>query len=209
MAAGVSGAASPLALAGASRGATNRVVGIAASTGGPPALATVLSGLAGLRAPVLVVQHLHDDFVDGLVEWMARTSGLPVKLAVHGEPIRAGIVYIGPGGRHLTIGAGRRIELSSDPVTIHRPSADELFRSMAAQVGASGVGVILTGMGADGEAGLSEMHRRGATTIGQDEATCAVYGMPRAAARAGALTTVAPLGDIAGEIVRSCVGVMA
>lgn len=195
--------------AAAARGSASRVVGIAASTGGPPALATVLSGLAGLRSPVLVVQHLHDDFVEGLVEWMARTSALPVKLAVDGEPILPATVYIGPGGRHLKVGPGRRIELSAAPDTIHRPSADELFRSMAAQVGSVGVGVILTGMGSDGEAGLLDMYRRGATTIGQDAATCAVYGMPRAAARAGALTTVAPLGEIAGEIIRSCVGVMA
>lgn len=185
-------------------GGAGTVVAIAASTGGPPALAEVLGGLAGLRSPVILVQHLHEDFVTGLVEWMARTSGLPVKLAVDGEPILPGTVYIGPGGQHVRVAAGRRIQLRSEPESIHRPSADELFRSMAEHVGSAGVGVILTGMGSDGADGLLDMHRRGATTIGQDEASCAVYGMPRAAARLGALTTVVPLREIAGEIVRAC-----
>lgn len=179
------------------------IVAIAASTGGPPALATVLSGLTGLRAPILVVQHLHPDFVQGLVDWMARVSPLNVVIAQHGDVVRGGVVYVGPGGMHLRIGPGSRIELSEKPLTIHRPSADELFTSIAKVVGQHAIGVVLTGMGEDGATGLTSMHNRGAHTIGQDEATSAVYGMPRAAKRRGALDQVLPLGDIAGAITRA------
>ena len=163
------------------------VVALAASTGGPSALATVLAGLHGLRAPVLVVQHLHPDFTAGLIEWMSRASALPVKAATHGEPARPGHVYLAPGELHLRLGGGGRLELVPTPITVHRPSADQLFESVAARAGRAGVGVLLTGMGEDGARGLLEMHRAGARTFGQDEASCAVYGMPRAALRLGAV----------------------
>ena len=130
------------------------VVALAASTGGPPALAEVLSGLGGLDAPVLVVQHIHHNFVPGLVAWMARACPLPVRLARHGEPALPGRVYIAGGGLHLRLDARRRLTLSSLPVTIHRPSADELLRSVAEHAGAAGIGVVLTGMGDDGARGL-------------------------------------------------------
>lgn len=187
---------------GASR-STGAVVAIAASTGGPPALATVLGGLRGLRSPVLVVQHMHADFVQSLVDWMARVAALPVVMARHGEPLRPGVIHIGPGGSHLRVGAGGRVELVDRPATIHRPSADQLFESIAANVGAQAIGVVLTGMGDDGAVGLSAMHRRGAHTIVQDEETCAVYGMPRAAKRLGAADLQLPLPAIAAAIMRA------
>ena len=187
---------------GPSSGAAS-VVAIAASTGGPPALATVLAGLAGLDAAVLLVQHLHADFVPGLVDWMTRVSPLPVSTAVHGQIVRSGHVYIAPGGTHLRLGAGLRIELSATPLTIHRPSADELFSSVASQCGSSAIGVLLTGMGDDGAVGLAEMRRRGARTIAQDEATCAVFGMPRAAHRLGAVEQLVALPAIADAIMRA------
>jgi two-component system chemotaxis response regulator CheB len=180
------------------------VVAVAASTGGPPALATVLAGLAGLDASVLIVQHLHPDFVDGLVAWMARVSPLPVVLATHGQALRRGCVHIAPGGHHLRLGSGMRLELSEHPATIHRPSANELFSSVARYAGAQAVGVLLTGMGDDGATGLVEMHRSGAHTIAQDEATCAVYGMPRAAERLGAVDRLLPLPSI-GDAIRRAV----
>src|SRR5205823_9251954 len=130
-------------------GRPGRIVAIAASTGGPPALATVLSGLAGLAAPVLVVQHMHPDFVDGLVVWMERTSALPVQLASDGVALRAGVVSIGPGDTHLKVDGNLRIVLNPEPATRHRPSADELFGSVAASCGPVGIGVVLTGMGDD------------------------------------------------------------
>ncbi len=185
------------------RRGSDRVVAIAASTGGPTALVEVLSGLAAVDAPVLVVQHLHPEFVEGLVSWLARTTPLPVRLAADGDVLIPGTVFIGPGGTHLTLGPGRRIRLDPSPDTIHRPSADVLFSSVAEQVGSAAVGVILTGMGADGAAGILKIRQAGGATIGQDEASCAVFGMPRAAARLDALDALLPLGEIAGAIVRA------
>jgi two-component system, chemotaxis family, protein-glutamate methylesterase/glutaminase len=179
------------------------VVAIAASTGGPPALATVLEGLANIDAPVLIVQHIHPDFVSGLVDWMARVSPLQVVVARHGEALRRGCVYIAPGGTHMHVGRDWKIELVHTPATVHRPSADELFESIALRAGDKGVGVLLTGMGEDGAVGLAAMHRSGARTIAQDEATCAVYGMPRAAQRLGAVDQQLPLPAIAAAILRA------
>ena len=163
------------------------VVAIAASTGGPAALATILADLTGLPAPVLVVQHLHADFVDSFATWMNRVSALPVVVAKHKEDALAGRVYIGPGDMHLRLGAGSRIELSPTPESIHRPSADQLFRSVADHAGPDGVGVILTGIGDDGARGLLAIAQRGGHTFAQDESSCAVFGMPRAAGEVGAV----------------------
>lgn len=189
----------------AARAATGQhaVVALAASTGGPTALATVLAGLGGLAAPVLVVQHLHPDFTSGLVDWMARASALPVEIAASGQIARPGHVYLAPGGVHLRLAAGLRLELATTPVTIHQPSADVLFRSVAEQAGAAAVGVILTGMGDDGARGLLEIHRQHGTTFGQDEDSCAVFGMPQAARAIGALTSLVPLSQIAATILRA------
>jgi two-component system, chemotaxis family, protein-glutamate methylesterase/glutaminase len=182
------------------------VVAIAASTGGPAALATVLQGLAKLTVPVLIVQHIHPDFVQGLIDWMARVSPLPVVMAAHGQPLRGGCVHIGPGGRHLRVGREGRIELADGPESVHCPSADQLFESLALRAGANGVGVLLTGMGDDGAAGMAALHRAGAHTIAQDQATSAVYGMPRAAARLGVVEQQLPLPAIAEAIVRAVRG---
>lgn len=179
------------------------VVGIAASTGGPAALAHVVAGLDGIPAPVLIVQHMHVDFVDGLVSWMARIAAGPVRVAVHGSHLEAGVIYIGPGDVHLRVGPGRRIVLDPRPLTTHRPSADQLFQSMAKHLGPDGIGAVLTGMGTDGAAGLLAMRQRGAFTVCQDEATSAVFGMPKAAEAAGAAALVLPLDSIAGALLRA------
>jgi two-component system, chemotaxis family, protein-glutamate methylesterase/glutaminase len=176
------------------------VVAIAASTGGPNALAVLLAGLGGLRAPVLVVQHLHPDFITGLVDWMSRVCPLPVETARHRQSTRPGRVYFAPGEQHLHYCANGRLELAAAPATVHRPSADELFRTVAAGAGPAGIGVLLTGMGEDGAGGLLAMHQRGAATLAQDEASSAVFGMPRAANRLGAVTTLLPLDKLAGAI---------
>jgi two-component system chemotaxis response regulator CheB len=160
----------------------------------------VLSGLAGLSAPVLVVQHIHPDFVGGLVRWMARVSALPVQLAQHGARLQPGVVYIGPGGTHLKVGAADQIELDTSPKSVHRPSVDVLFSSVARRAEGPKVGVLLTGMGQDGAAGLLELRQNKGVTIAQDEATCAVFGMPQAAQRLGAASRVLPLGDIAAAV---------
>jgi two-component system chemotaxis response regulator CheB len=185
------------------------IVAIAASTGGPSALAGILAELGGLPAPVLIVQHLHPDFTDGLLEWMSRVSALPVEVAEHRQPPRPGRVYLAPGGVHLRLGPLRHLELCSKPPSIHRPSADVLFSSMAENCGAGGVGVMLTGMGDDGARGLLELRRRGGQTLGQDEQTCAVFGMPRAAQRIGAVEELLPLSKLAAaihEAVRARIG---
>ena len=179
------------------------VVAIAASTGGPNALATILSGLAGLQAPVLVVQHLHADFVAGLVEWMSRVSALPVEIARPHQVTRSGMIYLAPGGTHLRLGANRRLELHESPVSVHRPSADELFKSVADNAHSAGIGVLLTGMGDDGAQGLLAIRRQGGVTLAQDEASSAVFGMPKAAERLGAVTKMLPLDKLAAGIHRA------
>jgi two-component system chemotaxis response regulator CheB len=181
------------------------VVALAASTGGPSALATVLAGLRGLLAPVLVVQHLHADFTHGMIDWMSRASALPVSMAAHGELAEPGRVYLAPGDSHLRLGLNRRLELASAPVSVHRPSADQLFESVAERAGRAGVGVLLTGMGEDGARGLLEMHRQGGHTFAQDEASSAVFGMPRAAQRLGAVADgdLLPLDRLAAAVLRA------
>ena len=179
------------------------VVAIAASTGGPSALATVLSGLAGLQAPVLVVQHLHADFVAGLVQWMVRVSALPVEIARADRVTVPGRIYIAPGGTHLRLGTNRRLELAERPVTVHRPSANELFTSVADNAGSAGIGVLLTGMGDDGAEGLLAIRRHGGVTLAQDEASSAVFGMPQAADRLGAVIEMLPLARMATAIQRA------
>ena len=173
------------------------VVAIAASTGGPSVLATVLAGISGTAAPVLVVQHLHADFTLGLVSWMSRVSALPVVVAEHGQPASGGSVYVAPGGTHLRLDADFRLELGTAPDSIHRPSADELFWSVAKHAGSDAIGVLLTGMGDDGARGLLAIQQAGGRTVAQDEATCAVYGMPAAARRLGAVTDMLPPAEIA------------
>jgi two-component system, chemotaxis family, protein-glutamate methylesterase/glutaminase len=188
-------------------GACSPVVGLAASTGGPSALATVLSGLGGLQAPVLVVQHLHPDFTGGLVDWMARVSALPVEIARSGQLAVPGRAYLAPGLHHLRLGAGGRLELTDTPASLHRPSADELFGSLAERAGAAGTGVLLTGMGEDGARGLLKLHRAGGSTFAQDEASSAVFGMPQAAHRMGAVTELLPLEKMAAAVHRAVAGV--
>lgn len=186
---------------------SEQVVGIAASTGGPAALAAVLSGLDRLGAPVLVIQHLHPGFMDGFVQWMDRASAVPVRLAQSGDHLEQGTVTIGPGETHLRLGPDRQILLDPEPVTTHRPSADVLFSSIAEHAGADGIGVVLTGMGNDGAAGLLAVRQAGGVTIAQDEASCAVFGMPQAAERLGAVDEMLPLQEIADAILRAERGV--
>jgi two-component system chemotaxis response regulator CheB len=171
------------------------VVAIAASAGGPAALAELLPALDGLEAPVLVVQHLHPDFASGFVSWMKRVSALPLEEAVDGVRVCPGAVYLAPTGRHLKLSERRRIVLDDEPELLHRPSADELFKSVA-RFGGAGVGVVLTGMGSDGTEGMLAMRDEGAATIAQDQETSAVYGMPSAALHAGAAQVSAPLGEL-------------
>jgi two-component system chemotaxis response regulator CheB len=184
-----------------------RIVGIAASTGGPPAVAAVLKGLTDLSAAVLVVQHIHADFMQEFCEWMDRECPLPVDMAVDGAPLEAGHVYLAPANKHLKLGLTRQMILDPNPVTLHRPSADILFDSIAQHAGRDAVGVLLTGMGADGAEGLLAIRKAGGRTIAQDEASSAVYGMPRVADRMGAAEQVLPLDQIAIAILSAALPV--
>jgi two-component system chemotaxis response regulator CheB len=179
-----------------------QVLALAASTGGPAAVQTVLSGLgAQFPLPVLLVQHIARDFTPALQDWLRRTTPLPVRIAVHGERLAPGHVYLPPDGFHLLAGGRGLIALRlARPDDRYCPSADLLFQSVARVYGAGAMGVILTGMGDDGARGLRELRDRGAVTIAQDEASCVVYGMPRSAVETGAVAHVAALDQIAQHI---------
>ena len=183
-----------------SRDGAGAVVAIAASTGGPAALATLLTGMAGTRARILLVQHIHEAFVDGFARWLSEASGLEAVVARDRDEALPGRVHVAPGDCHLRLRADRRLEVGPDPVTLHRPSADELFRSVARHGGHGTIGVLLTGMGDDGAAGLLAMREAGARTFAQDEASSAVYGMPRAASRLGAAESILPLDELAQAV---------
>jgi two-component system chemotaxis response regulator CheB len=181
-----------------------RVIAIGASTGGTEAIKDVLSALPEEMPPIVMVQHMPETFTPSFARRLDSLSKLTVIEAQGGERLHAGRAYLAPGHSHMRVkksGTGFVLELSrEEPVNRHRPSVDVLFRSMAEQVRQNGLGVILTGMGKDGAQGMLAMHSAGAWNIGQDQASCVVYGMPREAAEIGALDEVASLGDIAGGI---------
>jgi two-component system, chemotaxis family, protein-glutamate methylesterase/glutaminase len=180
------------------------ILGIAASTGGPPALARVIGGLPkDFPLPILLVQHMGPAFMDGFAAWLDSVVALPVAIARDGERAEGGRVYVAPGDRHLELGTNRVLRVvESAPVSGQRPAATVLFRSMARQAGAAGIGVLLTGMGEDGALGLADMHAAGAQTVAEHESTAVVYGMPAAAVRLGAARAVLPLDRVAGHVLR-------
>jgi two-component system chemotaxis response regulator CheB len=180
--------------------AAPRVVAIGASTGGTEALRTLLGALPADMCGIAVVQHMPSPFTRQFAEHLNEVSALQVREAVHGDELRSGTALVAPGDRHMTLrSSGTRlvVELHDGPlVSRHRPSVDVLFRSVAESARSSAVGVILTGMGADGATGLLEMRKAGATTIAQDENSCVVFGMPREAIARGAAEAVLPLDAI-------------
>jgi two-component system, chemotaxis family, protein-glutamate methylesterase/glutaminase len=179
-----------------------RAVVIGASTGGPPALATLLCDLPpDLDVPILVVQHMADGFVESLATWLDGLSPLPVVLAEHGRRLRPGVVHVAPAGQNTLLRPGLRIELRNPPAgQFHVPGVDAAFTSAAAVCGSHAIGVLLTGMGRDGAAGLRVLRDAGALTIGQDEPSCVVYGMPAAAQALGAVEDELPLAEIGPAI---------
>jgi two-component system chemotaxis response regulator CheB len=188
------------------RPGTVALVAIGASTGGPQALATVLGGLPADFAPaVLVVQHMADGFIPGLVSWLDQLCPLPVVMGQTGRRLQPGVVTVAPSGLNLLVRDHLRVVCEPAPARqFHVPGIDASFESIAESVGAEAVGVVLTGMGRDGAVGLKAMRERGAVTVGQDEATSAVYGMPAAAWTAGAVEHQLPLADIAPLLVSLC-----
>jgi two-component system chemotaxis response regulator CheB len=174
------------------------VVVLAASTGGPSALASVLASLPhDLEAAVLAVQHIAPGFDQSFVDWIARECVLEVCLATAGAPLTRGRVWVAPSDRHLVVDPDRRLVLQDrPPVDFQRPSANLLFSSAAAVFGSSTIGVVLSGMGADGTRGMGDIRRAGGYAIAQDEATSTVFGMPKAAIDAGVVHRVLPLHQI-------------
>ncbi|MGQ0844754.1 MAG: chemotaxis protein CheB [Sporichthyaceae bacterium] len=195
----VSAQATPTPARSAASSGSHAVVAVGASTGGPPALSVLLDALGQIAASVLIVQHIEAGFVARLAEQLAAAAHMPVTVA-EAEILAPGHVYLAPAGSHLRLGAGGRLELSPTPQTLHTPSIDELFRSLAPRADLRRIGVLLTGMGRDGAQGLAAMRASGARTIAQDEESSAVYGMPRAAAELNAAERVLPLSSIAAAI---------
>jgi two-component system chemotaxis response regulator CheB len=180
-----------------------RIIAIGASTGGPPALATILSELpADLHAAVVIVQHMAEGFVEGLARWLDGICALPVVVAVPGERIQPGQVYLAPANQNLLVRPGYRIALEEPHDNqFHVPGVDVTFRTIAALSGPNAVGVLLTGMGRDGAAGLKAMRDCGAFTIGQDESTSVVWGMPAAAQQLDAVDLELPLPQVAAAVI--------
>ncbi|MFO0725351.1 MAG: chemotaxis response regulator protein-glutamate methylesterase [Myxococcota bacterium] len=184
---------------------THHVVAIGASTGGTVAVERVLKALPPDSPPILVTQHMPAGFTSSFAQRLSRCCRIKVREAKDGEVIAPGVALVAPGSHHLLIrasGAQLYVSLSDGPpVNRHRPSVDVLFKSVAATCGASAVAVILTGMGADGARGLLDLKNAGAHTIAQDEASCVVFGMPRAAIELGAVNDVLSIDEIPGRIV--------
>lgn len=180
------------------------LVAMAASTGGPPALAKVLGALpTDFPVPILVVQHMGAAFMEGFASWLDGLVAMPVGLAHDQEVALPGHIYVAPGNAHLTVTPGNLMRLSYEqPLSSQRPSATILFQSVARSAGPRGLGVLLTGMGDDGALGMLEMRQAGAFTIAESEQTCVVYGMPAAAVRLGGVRAILPLDAIAARLMR-------
>jgi two-component system chemotaxis response regulator CheB len=185
---------------------------IGVSTGGPNALAALLPALPGrLGVPVLIVQHMPPVFTQSLAENLDGKCALRVCEAADGMSAEANTVYIAPGGRQMRLAPGAEgrkiIQITDDPPENNcRPAVDYLFRSVANHYSGRAMGVILTGMGSDGTLGLRLLKRQGCFVIAQDEASCVVYGMPKAAVDAGVVDAVLPLEAIAGRIAAAVQG---
>ncbi len=184
------------------------IVVIGISTGGPAALGEMLPMLpVNLKVPVVIVQHIPEGFSESLVESLNRKCSLPVKVGREGEEIVPGTIYIAPGGCQMKVVSGaiessKSLQLTNDPAENNcRPSVDYLMRSVAHLYQDRALGVIMTGMGADGVLGLQLMKRHGVDVIAQDEASCVVFGMPAEAIKAGVVDFVVPLRKIAADIV--------
>ncbi|GBR09227.1 protein-glutamate methylesterase/protein-glutamine glutaminase [Acetobacter oeni] len=182
------------------------IIAIGASTGGVEALGEILPSLPETIAPVVITQHMPALFTTSLAARLNRLCRIEVTEARDGIILQPGHAYIAPGGQHhlhVRQVAGRLMASldAGEPISGHRPSVDELFSSVARAAGRRAVGVILTGMGRDGAAGLLAMREAGGRTIGQSEGTCVVYGMPRAAVELGAVEKTLSLGNIANALI--------
>lgn len=180
-----------------------RLIAIGASAGGPAALAILLAGLPkDFPAAIVIVQHVDERFAAGMADWLNRDSPLSVRVAQEGDRLIAGTVLLAGTNDHLTLRAEDRIGYTPEPRDYaYRPSIDVFFDSVNAQWSGEAVGVLLTGMGRDGAKGLKALRSKGHYTIAQDQATSAVYGMPKAAAALGAAVDILPIERIAPRLI--------
>jgi two-component system, chemotaxis family, protein-glutamate methylesterase/glutaminase len=180
---------------------TNKIIAIGASTGGTEALKAVLTRLPATTPGILIVQHMPAKFTTSFAQRLDDLCEMSVKEAEDGDTVSTGLALIAPGNYHMLLkrsGARYYVAVKQGPLVHHqRPSADVLFQSVADYAGANALGIILTGMGADGAEGLLKMKTAGAKTIAQDEKSCVVFGMPKEAIKLGAVDKVVPLDDIA------------
>ena len=180
---------------------TNKIIAIGASTGGTEAIKTVLTGMPPNSPGIVIVQHMPANFTTAFAERLDSLCQITVKEAADGDSVLNGQALIAPGNFHMLLkrsGARYYVQVKNGPMVHHqRPAADVLFRSVANYAGANAIGIILTGMGADGAAGLLEMKEAGARTIAQDEQSCVVFGMPKEAIKLGAAEKVVSLGYVA------------
>lgn len=186
----------------------DKIIAVGASTGGVEALMTLLQCFPANCPPTVIVQHMPAAFTASFAARLDTHCAPKVVEARNDTRLERGHVYIAPGGlHHMMVRGSKRLHCSlieASPVSGHRPSVDVLFRSVAQTAGARSVGVILTGMGRDGAEGLLEMRHAGARTVGQSEASCIVYGMPRVADEIGAVEEVLPIDRIAGKVLELC-----
>jgi two-component system chemotaxis response regulator CheB len=193
-----------LPMLGSRMSSTEKLIIVGSSTGGTEALKEFLVPMPADAPAILVAQHMPEAFTKSFAERLNSLSKMTVSEGAHGDRVLPGHVYIAPGHSHMLVkrsGSNYVIELNqSAPVNHHRPSVEVLFRSAAQCVGANAIGVMLTGMGKDGAVGMLEMRQAGAYNFAQDEASCVVYGMPRAAVEIGATHESAPIGEMAGRV---------
>jgi len=203
-----SGSAGQRIAAGGSWRSSEKIIAVGASTGGVEALRELICALPADAPAVVITQHMPERFTASFATRLNGIAAMTVAEAQDGTRILPGHVYIAPGNQHLEVGrsgANYVCKLNDGPlVSGHRPSVDVLFHSVAKAAGANAIGVILTGMGRDGVEGMLAMRTAGAVTIGEDESTCIVYGMPKAAKLAGAVQTELPLHKIAAEVLKRC-----
>ena len=184
---------------------TDRIVAIGTSTGGTQALETVLTALPERSPGIVIVQHMPERFTAAFAARLNSICRIIVKEAQTSDRVLQGRALIAPGGKHMLLkrsGTQYYVEIrEGPPVNRHCPSVDVLFHSVAASAGPNALGIIMTGMGADGAAGLLEMHNAGARTLAQNEESCVVYGMPKEAVKRGAVDMSVPLDQLAREVV--------
>jgi len=185
---------------------THKILAIGASTGGTQAIESVLRGLPAISPGTLIVQHMPEQFTATFAQRLNQVCQMDVREARDGDPVGPGVALVAPGNRHMLLqqdGARYRVRIKNGPAVNHqRPSVDVLFQSVARSAGRNAMGVLLTGMGADGAKGLMAMHEQGAHTLAQDEQTCVVFGMPKEAIGLGAVDEVVSLQHIPGTILR-------